>query len=348
MENDSLQEQFSDRKLAEVLIELETARIPGSEEDSKPQKVNAKRGFTSGQMWLRRSSWCPHPQAVLNEDVTERVRLSPGKDENLGNLYVIHKLSLPHREESEEDMSKSNESSKMIEPGSCLNLAVVSVGVESILVTGCLARNFCLMRFWLGVRQSSRIGQSDDGHQFEQLIRPYYSELNWYSYREDEEDGCCSYQVTTYLQYGQRFGLSPEEYFNKVYNMGVVEDKQLVYLKARWNQFFCMNIIEQVGFGRGVLRIVGVNGQRARSKFMMPPLGEADGFFKFPAEHLQSRLTFEWFLYNVICEEKSWLCVNGRNGTANRAGGLTPGQLNRRRMLTFTKVNSNVTKNLFN
>ena len=75
----------------------------------------------------------------MNEDVTERVRLSPGKDENLGNLYVIHKLSLPHREESEEDMSKSNESSKMIEPGSCLNLAVVSVGVESILVTGCLA-----------------------------------------------------------------------------------------------------------------------------------------------------------------------------------------------------------------
>ena len=69
---------------------------------------------------LLRSSWYPHPRANLNKEITERVRLSPGKDEDLGNLNVIHKLILPHRKESEEVMSKPNESSKKLGPGSCL------------------------------------------------------------------------------------------------------------------------------------------------------------------------------------------------------------------------------------
>ena len=64
-----------------------------------------------------------HPQENLCVEVTERVRLSPGKDEDLGNLNVIHKLILPHRKESEEFMSKPNVSPRKLEPGTCLNLA---------------------------------------------------------------------------------------------------------------------------------------------------------------------------------------------------------------------------------
>ena len=44
-------------------------------------------------------SWCAHPQASLNEELTERVRMSPAKDEDLWNLNVKHKLILPHRGE---------------------------------------------------------------------------------------------------------------------------------------------------------------------------------------------------------------------------------------------------------
>ena len=39
------------RKLTEVLVEVEASTTPGKEEDFKPQKANAKRGSTSGQMW---------------------------------------------------------------------------------------------------------------------------------------------------------------------------------------------------------------------------------------------------------------------------------------------------------
>ena len=38
------------RRLAEVLVEMEASTTPGTEEDFKPQKANAKRGSTSGQM----------------------------------------------------------------------------------------------------------------------------------------------------------------------------------------------------------------------------------------------------------------------------------------------------------
>ena len=39
------------RKLTEVMVEMEASTTPGKEEDFKPQKANAKRGSTSGQMW---------------------------------------------------------------------------------------------------------------------------------------------------------------------------------------------------------------------------------------------------------------------------------------------------------
>ena len=42
-----------------------------------------------GTVWkLLRPSWCPHPPANLIEEVTERVRLSPTKDEDFGTRYI--------------------------------------------------------------------------------------------------------------------------------------------------------------------------------------------------------------------------------------------------------------------
>ena len=44
-----------------------------------------------GVVWkLLRPSWCPHPHASLIEEITERVRLAPTKDEDLGTLSVVH------------------------------------------------------------------------------------------------------------------------------------------------------------------------------------------------------------------------------------------------------------------
>ena len=76
-----------------------------------------------GTIWkLPSPPWCPHPHAGLIEEVTERVRLSPTKDEDLGTLNVVHKLILPHSKELRETTNKLDKSVKKMEPGSCLDL----------------------------------------------------------------------------------------------------------------------------------------------------------------------------------------------------------------------------------
>ena len=46
-----------------------------------------------GVVWkLLRPSWCPHPNASLIEEVTERVRLAPAEDEDLATLSIVHRL----------------------------------------------------------------------------------------------------------------------------------------------------------------------------------------------------------------------------------------------------------------
>ena len=75
-----------------------------------------------GTVWkVLRPSWCPHTHASLIEEVTERVRLAPTKDEDLRTLNIIHKLILPQIKESGEAKSKLG-SVKKLEPGSCLDL----------------------------------------------------------------------------------------------------------------------------------------------------------------------------------------------------------------------------------
>ena len=75
-----------------------------------------------GTVWkLLGPSWCPHPHASLIEEVTEQVRITPTKDEDLGTMKVLHKLILPQSRESGEALSKLG-SVKKLEPGSCLDL----------------------------------------------------------------------------------------------------------------------------------------------------------------------------------------------------------------------------------
>ena len=90
---------------------------------------------------LLRPSWCLRPHASLIEEITERVRLSLAKDEDSGNLNVVHKIILPHRKESEETTSKLEKLVKKIEPGSCLDL-VCGGGEDSCDGRSCVRIQF--------------------------------------------------------------------------------------------------------------------------------------------------------------------------------------------------------------
>ena len=103
---------------------LKVISVPRSSKRVESRMGNGNGMMTTnlGTVWkLLRISWHPHPHASLIEEVTERVRLKPTKDEDLGTLDVIHKLILPQSKESSEARSKLG-SVKKSGPGSCLAL----------------------------------------------------------------------------------------------------------------------------------------------------------------------------------------------------------------------------------
>ena len=59
------------RCLAKVLREMEASTTPGTEDDFKPQKANAKRGSTSGQTWEMdfRKEWLSMQQQAIGKQV---------------------------------------------------------------------------------------------------------------------------------------------------------------------------------------------------------------------------------------------------------------------------------------
>ena len=95
---------------------LTLEKIPGvisvprsnKREELKMGNGNGMLVTNLGTVWkLLRPSWCPHPNASLIDEVTERVRLSSTKDEDLGKLNVVHKRFLSQCKESEKIKSKS-------------------------------------------------------------------------------------------------------------------------------------------------------------------------------------------------------------------------------------------------
>ena len=93
------------------------------------RRVELKMGNLNGMLVtnlgvvrkLLRPSWCPHPHASLIEEVTERVRLAPTREEDLATLSIVHKLILPQVREPSEATGKLGSAKKM-DPGSCLEL----------------------------------------------------------------------------------------------------------------------------------------------------------------------------------------------------------------------------------
>ncbi|XP_075257441.1 uncharacterized protein LOC142349626 isoform X2 [Convolutriloba macropyga] len=196
---------------------------------------------------------------------------------------------------------------------------------------------FCLMGYWLNYKQSDREPQQDDREQFEQLVLPMFHKLNWYSFKPKDaaNGGCCSYQANLYIEYGQKFGLSPLEYHDKIYNFARTgfEIHNLVFLKARWSETLCMNVISQVGFGKGEFKLVG--SKRMTKPFVIPPLGSKQRLHIVGGSMVKTELTFGWFLHYIICEGRPDLCPD-QQPAAGTSRVATP---RTRRMLSLLEMN---------
>ena len=78
-------------KLVEVLREMEASTTPGTEEDFKPQKANAKRGSTSGQTWEVDvgKEWLSTQQQAIEKQVTSYGPLERNATRNTARPWWI-------------------------------------------------------------------------------------------------------------------------------------------------------------------------------------------------------------------------------------------------------------------
>ncbi|XP_075257493.1 uncharacterized protein LOC142349660 [Convolutriloba macropyga] len=171
------------------------------------------------------------------------------------------------------------------------------------------SRYFCVLGFGTHEEKNDRIPDPDDRDDFHELVSTTFLSLNWFSFKTEDlhSMGCCMYQVNTYLRLGRAYGYSPEEYYDKVAGLGTNLDRtDLVFIKAKWEPTACTNVISQLGFGFGPFSVL--TGQSLNESFIFPPLGVSDEVVFFEGFELLDKLTFDWFLHNVICKDQPRFC----------------------------------------
>ncbi|XP_075253371.1 uncharacterized protein LOC142345272 [Convolutriloba macropyga] len=163
--------------------------------------------------------------------------------------------------------------------------------------------SFCLDSFRLEIPQSERIShQLTDILTFENLVRDRFDLFNWFSLHGNES--CCSYQLNSYITFGQRFHMSAEEYMMKAtaFSTGY---KPLNWIKALYDGRICKNIIVELGFGGGALRMSGTYQPLMDYAFQIANIDQA---ITFRAKNVRSQLTFNWFKHNIVCISQPWIC----------------------------------------
>ncbi|XP_063729276.1 uncharacterized protein LOC134856914 [Symsagittifera roscoffensis] len=197
----------------------------------------------------------------------------------------------------------------------------------------CLQRSnwFCLTGYWQNFKLSDRQPLSNDTSEFIKWVEPAYEQINWFSFKPEdaEKGGCCTYQVNMYMEQGQKNGLSPREYAEKTLQFSDYGEKNLAYVKSRWNDKLCANVISQVGFGYGSLKLVG--GKGLTKKFVLPPLGGSKSMYLIHGATLKRNLSFSYVMTFIVCKAKPELCPDDfENEIAESSSGQRVIQMNKR------------------
>ncbi|XP_063729186.1 uncharacterized protein LOC134856828 [Symsagittifera roscoffensis] len=167
---------------------------------------------------------------------------------------------------------------------------------------------YCFVNLKIDLAQSRRKGKDSDKNRFKELVRPLYKQLNWFSlsYTDRDSEGCCTRQRVLYEVNGQRKGLSPEKYLEKVSDFRGY-NKRLIYIKTRYEPLICKNIITGLGFGQTFTGFISILGDHHAEFGYLFPSGDQI-IREFKSENIEDILTFDWFKWNIMCEEQPWIC----------------------------------------
>ncbi|XP_063720355.1 uncharacterized protein LOC134846874 [Symsagittifera roscoffensis] len=172
-----------------------------------------------------------------------------------------------------------------------------------------LEKSFCLLGFHYRTRRgrafNARISRMEAAR-FNIMINPIYQRLHFFNFADNNFGGCCGFQVKQYVDEGMSKGLTAQEYYNKLTDFAITPLKPLNWIKAKFEEGLCMNVIIQVGFGEGDLRFGGSFSDHF--DFALP--------YKYGRQRLtvslqqlqQNLITFQWFKSHYICRDQPWLC----------------------------------------
>ncbi|XP_063725429.1 uncharacterized protein LOC134853375, partial [Symsagittifera roscoffensis] len=127
---------------------------------------------------------------------------------------------------------------------------------------------FCMRRFVTTDVNISRVAQWNDSTEFEILSRYNYRSINWYSFDESEPTACCKFQIRTYELFGQDYGMSPQDYMNKMTDFSS-DGKRLRNVKVRYDDYLCANVILGISYGT-IRHKTPVFGGHPDASFILP------------------------------------------------------------------------------
>ncbi|XP_063729049.1 uncharacterized protein LOC134856706 [Symsagittifera roscoffensis] len=167
---------------------------------------------------------------------------------------------------------------------------------------------FCLSGVYFGLdRVSDRLPRESDLRVIEMAVRPSYKLINWYPFlRQNPSDICCSFQKYIYQTQGQEKGVSPEEYLDLLFDFYAPEDKQVNWIQATYISKLCYNVITEIGFGPGQLKM---SGEFYLNEQFVLPVEKGMGILKIPGNDIRGAITFRWFRKHIICESQPWICT---------------------------------------
>ncbi|XP_075242392.1 uncharacterized protein LOC142337169 [Convolutriloba macropyga] len=163
---------------------------------------------------------------------------------------------------------------------------------------------FCLHGYIYDRSRQGRQLDASEVDKFTQLVEKVFLRNNWFALPPNQIRMCCDDQVDQYERRAYRKGVTAHEFATKATDFSLTTHKHLNWLYVRYVPYLCSNLISEVGFGYGPLRI---RGDFQTAPFIYPVKLGAE-WIRFNAENLTSFLTFDWFREEIVCGKNTWIC----------------------------------------
>ncbi|XP_075248094.1 uncharacterized protein LOC142341100 isoform X1 [Convolutriloba macropyga] len=182
-----------------------------------------------------------------------------------------------------------------------------------------LDRSFCLHAVSYDDLFSLNRTYSDvDVFSLGDIIKHSYHLINWFSLVSTDgtvSDSCCDFQEYIYKYHAQQKGVSPELYIDHMFDFYTSPQKHVNYVQASYVRSVCVNVIIEIGYGVGELKI---EGDILRSAPFALPINRGLDLKYIINNNFDLAVPFSWFKTNVICRSQPWICkVDARDDVLN-------------------------------